>query len=314
MIHRRVAAVVACVASAVAVLAAAAADIKVNYIVAEGRVGARFTASDHWTPNLREQLQTGSTVTFDYVAELRRPATLWPDAVLARTSVTAAAKLDTLIGGYTVSRQRDGRIVRVERVSQEAEVRDWLTSSTKSSSIPTRRSRSTASTTSGSSRHQPAARRVPVRVPARRRPRWFRAEPTSRSSDDARAPQTVSRQSARASPWPAVLLVGVLAGLFWLSGRNGEHRAAAVVGRPAVHAAARESASVAGAAFRAGRNLLKLWVEQRQARPVRQVSRQARGALLAMTDHSRPCSCWPAAVRFSEAVPINGSASPSARS
>jgi hypothetical protein len=127
MIHRRVAAVVACVASAVAVLAAAAADIKVNYIVAEGRVGARFTASDHWTPNLREQLQTGSTVTFDYVAELRRPATLWPDAVLARTSVTAAAKLDTLIGGYTVSRQRDGRIVRVERVSQEAEVRDWLT-------------------------------------------------------------------------------------------------------------------------------------------------------------------------------------------
>jgi hypothetical protein len=66
-------------------------------------------------------------VTFDYVAELRRPATLWPDAVLARTSVTAAAKLDTLIGGYTVSRQREGKIVRAERVSQETEVRDWLT-------------------------------------------------------------------------------------------------------------------------------------------------------------------------------------------
>jgi hypothetical protein len=126
MTHRRLAAVVACVASAVAVLAAAA-DIKVNYIVAEGRVGARFTASDYWTPNLREQLQTGTAVTFDYTADLRRPATLWPDAVLARTTVTAAAKLDTLIGGYTVTRQRDGKIVRVERVSQETEVRDWLT-------------------------------------------------------------------------------------------------------------------------------------------------------------------------------------------
>lgn len=126
MMHRRVAAVVACVASAVAVLAAAA-DVKVTPVVSEGRVLARFTATDHWTPNLREQLKAGQLVTFDYVAELRRPATLWPDAVLARTSIAAAAKVDTLIGGYTVTRQRDGRIIRAERVSQETEVRDWLT-------------------------------------------------------------------------------------------------------------------------------------------------------------------------------------------
>jgi hypothetical protein len=126
MTHRRVAAVVACVASAVAVLAAEA-GIKVTPTVFEGNVSVRFTATDHWTPDLREQLKTGNAVTFDYTATLRRPATLWPDAVLARTTVTAAAKLDLLIGGYTVSRQRDGKIVRVERVSQEAEVRDWLT-------------------------------------------------------------------------------------------------------------------------------------------------------------------------------------------
>jgi hypothetical protein len=126
MTHRRVAAVVACVMSAVAVLAAAA-DLKVNPFVSEGRVHASFTASEHWTASLREQLQTGQLVTFDYVAELRRPATLWPDEVLARTSIAAAAKLDTLIGGYTVTRQRDGRVVRHERVSQEAEARDWLT-------------------------------------------------------------------------------------------------------------------------------------------------------------------------------------------
>jgi hypothetical protein len=126
MTHRRVAAAVAGVASAVAVVIAAA-DIKVNHVVAEGRVGARFSASDHWTPSLREQLQTGQLVTFDYMAELRRPATLWPDAVLARTSIAAAAKLDTLIGGYTVTRQLNGKIVRAERVSQETEARDWLT-------------------------------------------------------------------------------------------------------------------------------------------------------------------------------------------
>jgi len=126
MTHRRVAAVVACVMSAVAVLAAAA-DVKVTPRVFDGRVLASFTASEHWTANLREQLKTGTPVTFDYVAQLRRPATLWPDDVLARTSITAAAKLDTLIGGYTVSRQRNGQMVRAERVSQETEVRDWLT-------------------------------------------------------------------------------------------------------------------------------------------------------------------------------------------
>lgn len=126
MINRRVAAVVACVASAVAVLVAAA-DVKVTPFVTEGRVVARFTASDHWTASVREQLQTGNLVTFDYTAQLRRPATLWPDAVLARTSIAAAAKLDTLIGGYTVTRQRNGNIIKAERVKEETEVRDWLT-------------------------------------------------------------------------------------------------------------------------------------------------------------------------------------------
>ena len=126
MSHRRVAAVVACVVSAVAVLAAAA-DVKVTPVVIKGNVFASFNASEHWTANLREQLQTGQLVTFDYQAELRRSSTLWPDTVLARTSIAAAAKFDTLIGGYTVTRQRNGRVVRAERVSQDTEVRDWLT-------------------------------------------------------------------------------------------------------------------------------------------------------------------------------------------
>ena len=127
MIHRRPVALVACVLSAVAVLAAAAADLKVSAKTSDGRVLASFTAGEHWTPTVREQLQTGNAVTFDYQAELRRPSTLWFDDVLARTSVTLAAKLDTLIGGFKVTRQRDGKIVRVESVQQENDVRDWLT-------------------------------------------------------------------------------------------------------------------------------------------------------------------------------------------
>ena len=127
MTARRMVAVAACVLSAVAVLAAVAVEVKVTPNVYDGKVSARLVATDLWTPGLREQLQTGTPVTFDYQAELRRAAFLWPDAVLARTSITSAAKLDTLIGGYTVTRQRNGSIVRVESVSQESEVRDWLT-------------------------------------------------------------------------------------------------------------------------------------------------------------------------------------------
>lgn len=126
MTRRRVAATVACVLSAVAVLVAAA-DVKVTPLVTDGRVVARFTASDHWTAAVRDQLQTGNIVTFDYTAELRRSATLWPDAVLARTSIAAAAKLDTLIGGYTVTRQRNGQMFKFDKVKEETEVRDWLT-------------------------------------------------------------------------------------------------------------------------------------------------------------------------------------------
>ena len=50
MTHRRVAAVVACVVSAVAVLAAAA-DIKVTPVVSKGNVFGSFNASEQWTAN-----------------------------------------------------------------------------------------------------------------------------------------------------------------------------------------------------------------------------------------------------------------------
>ena len=108
-------------------LAAAAGQVKVKPVVTDdGRVLASFTAADAWTTETREFLQAGQVVTYSYSVELRRPS-LWLDPLLARTSVDASAKHDTLTGAYQVSRLRDGRVVRVENKAQESEIRDWLT-------------------------------------------------------------------------------------------------------------------------------------------------------------------------------------------
>jgi hypothetical protein len=112
---------------ATVVLAAAAGQVKVTPIVTEGRVLASFTAADAWSIEVRENLQFGQVVTFDYYVDLKRPSTLWLDRTVAGTNVKAEAKFDTLTGKYVVTRHRDGRIVRSEKRDQESDVREWLT-------------------------------------------------------------------------------------------------------------------------------------------------------------------------------------------
>src|SRR5690349_16230861 len=107
-------------------LGAAAPGVKVNAVVSDGRVLATFAAIDNWTIDTRETLQVGTVVTFDYYVELRRPATLW-DRTLEQINLKAEAKFDTLTGKYTVSRTRNGQIVKSEKRDAENDVRDWLT-------------------------------------------------------------------------------------------------------------------------------------------------------------------------------------------
>ena len=126
MTRRRLAAMVVAMGCAAAVLSAAT-TIRVRPVVSQGRVLTSFEASGAWTIEAREALASGSVVSFQYVVELRRPSAFWRDTVLARLSLVASGKLDTLTGAYTVSRYRDGRVLRVDSRRQEDEVRDWLT-------------------------------------------------------------------------------------------------------------------------------------------------------------------------------------------
>lgn len=121
-------AVTLAVLAAAGVVLSAGEDIRIQPIPSEGRVLVSLAVRDAWTLGMREVLQSGITLRFEYELELRRPAPFWFfDPVLARAGVSSWAASDKLMGGYKVTRMRDGRIVKSERRDQESDVRDWLT-------------------------------------------------------------------------------------------------------------------------------------------------------------------------------------------
>jgi hypothetical protein len=121
---RRLAAIA--VAAATAVLFAEG-EVKITPVVSDGRVLATVTAPTAWTSEARELVRGGVILTHAFDIELRRPAVLWTDSILARVRVEAQVKFDTLTGNFQVSRMRDGKLQESNRSEQEPEVREWMT-------------------------------------------------------------------------------------------------------------------------------------------------------------------------------------------
>jgi hypothetical protein len=121
--------IVAAMVVAAGVAVAARSEVRIQPVpTGDGRVLVSFTARDAWTLAMREVLQSGLTVTFDYEVELRKPAPFYFfDPLLARATVSSTAKFDTLTGSYRVGRMRSGMTVRSERLERETDVRDWMT-------------------------------------------------------------------------------------------------------------------------------------------------------------------------------------------
>lgn len=108
-------------------VAAAADDLKVTPVVADGRVLASFSAAQAWTPEAREVVRTGLALTFTFDVELRRPSSIWFDSTLAHVAVASSVRFDALTGSYQLSRLRDGRVVRSDATRDEREAREWMT-------------------------------------------------------------------------------------------------------------------------------------------------------------------------------------------
>ena len=123
---RRAAMIVACALVGAAVLAAAS-DIKVTPIVAEGQVYASFSAPAAVTDDAKAVLQSGLLLTFMFTVDLRRPSGLWWDRTLGSATVGATCKFDNLTGTYLVSKVQDGHVTWSNRTMDAAEARGWMT-------------------------------------------------------------------------------------------------------------------------------------------------------------------------------------------
>jgi hypothetical protein len=122
---RRAAAVL--LAVTVSLAAAAAGEIRVTPLVADGRVFASFGAPAALTDDAREVMRSGLPLTFTFHVALCRPSTIWWDRTLAELRLASSVKFDNLTGVYHVSRLDDGRVVWSERTKDEAQVRTWMT-------------------------------------------------------------------------------------------------------------------------------------------------------------------------------------------
>lgn len=106
---------------------APAGAILVTPQVTEGRVSASFSAPGAFADDAHAVVKSGLLLTFRFLVELRRPATVWLDHTLASVTVASTVKLDTLTGVYQVSKLVDGAVVWSERTSEEAQVKTWMT-------------------------------------------------------------------------------------------------------------------------------------------------------------------------------------------
>ena len=97
------------------------------------------------------------------------------------------------------------------------------------------------------------------------------------------APRRRLLDSPRVLTVAVLLLVAVMVGLFWLSGRTKEIEPQIVTDVVLYALLSLDMALVVALAFVLVRNLLKLWVEQRQAAPFSRYRAKLVGALLAMS-------------------------------
>lgn len=122
---RRVSAAATCWVVAVVVLWAA--DVRVTPLVADGRVFASFMASDAYTADIRESVQSGLPTTLTFTVELRQSAFIFFDRTISAVTVASSIKYDTLTRAFQVSKMTGGQVFSSENTTQEDDARKWAT-------------------------------------------------------------------------------------------------------------------------------------------------------------------------------------------
>jgi hypothetical protein len=111
----------------VAVAMLLAADVRVTPLVTEGRVFASFTATDSYTPEVREAVQSGLPTTLTFFVDLRQASVIWFDHTVASVTVASSIKYDTLTRAFLVSKMTDGQVFSSRGTDKEEDVKAWAT-------------------------------------------------------------------------------------------------------------------------------------------------------------------------------------------
>jgi hypothetical protein len=110
------------------VLQAAPASLRIIPTVRDDSVIVSVELSDAFTDDVRDAIASGLRTTFTYDVELKMDVPAWTDRTIATATVTVSDHYDTLTRVHNLARTVDGRAEDSLVTSNEAQVRQWLTS------------------------------------------------------------------------------------------------------------------------------------------------------------------------------------------
>ena len=93
----------------------------------DGEVLISFQLAQPLTPELRNAIHSGLTVSFVYKVDLRRSSPTWFDRTIASAVVTATVKYDNLTRRYHLTRILDGSTDSAETTDKEEAAWAWVT-------------------------------------------------------------------------------------------------------------------------------------------------------------------------------------------
>jgi hypothetical protein len=126
--HRTFVWVLLLIAAAGAVIHAATASLRIVPTVRDDSVIVTVELTDAYTDEVRDAIASGLRTTFTYDLELKMDVPAWADRTIATATVTVSDHYDTLTRVHNLSRMVDGRVQEALVTSNEAQVKQWLTS------------------------------------------------------------------------------------------------------------------------------------------------------------------------------------------
>lgn len=111
----------------VAVAVVLASDVRVTPLVTSGQVFASFSATDSYTREVQEAVESGLPTTLTFVVELREASVVWWDRTVTTVTVASSIKYDSLTRAFQVSKMTEGQVFSSESTNRQDDAKKWAT-------------------------------------------------------------------------------------------------------------------------------------------------------------------------------------------